>query len=71
MAKGFPSGSIKNKLNPGIYLFIINVISQNNLMPARFIFKINWDGEWKTLRGSKYIKSFRIYRKPVKSFLIY
>lgn len=71
MAKGFASGSIKNMLDPNEYLFVVRVASENGLIPAKFIFQVSWDGDWKTLSGGKYVKSFRLYKKPVKSFSIY
>lgn len=68
MAKGFPSGTIKNTLKPADYLFIIKTISDNSLSPAEFILNVNWNGEWKNLKGQKYVKSFQIYEYPVRSF---
>lgn len=70
-AEGFPSGTIKNILGPGDYLFIIKVVSKNGLIPAKFIFNVIWDGQWNTIKGENYLKNFRIYRRPVKSFSIY
>lgn len=70
MARGFPSGSIKNMLEPNAYLFVVKVVSDNSLMPAEFILQVTWDGEWRTLKGDKYVKSFRVYKNPVKSFSI-
>jgi len=69
MSKGFPSGSIKNKLIPGDYVFIIKVVSENSLTPAEFYFKVEWDGTWRNIKGSKYVKSFSLYDGgPLKSF---
>jgi len=71
MARGFPSGTLKNTLPVGDYLFFIKVVSENSLTPSTFIFNVTWNGQWRTLRGSEYIKNFRIYRNPIKSFSIY
>jgi hypothetical protein len=68
---GFPSGSIKNIIDFGDYLFVIKVVSENSLTPAQFILRVEWDGEWKTITGEKYVKSFRSYKNPVKSFSLY
>jgi len=71
MTQGFPSGSIKNAIEPNDYLFLVKVVGENSLTPVEFIFQVSWNGEWKTLSGNKYVKSFKIYKKPVKSFSIY
>ncbi|MFZ2038677.1 MAG: hypothetical protein WAV11_01960 [Minisyncoccia bacterium] len=71
MAQAFPSGSIKNELLPGDYIFIIHVVSDNGLRPARFLLNISWDGKWRTLKGGNYVKPFRLTAEPVKSFCIY
>jgi len=70
-AEGFPSGTIKNTLPPGDHLFIIKVISKNSLIPAKFIFNVVWNGQWGTLRGKKYLKNFRIYKRLLRSFSKY
>ena len=71
MSEGFPSGTIKNELEFGKYVFEIVVVSQNSLRPARFLFSINCDEEWKNLKGASYIRSFIITKKPARSFIIY
>jgi len=71
VAKGFASGTIKNKLAPGNYIFMIKVVSDNSLRPTTFPFSVIWDGKWKTLQGNKYIKNFRFYGNPIKSFSRY
>jgi|GEM_PF-1067435 len=71
VAYGFPSGSIKNIIGFGDYLFVIKVVSENSLTPAQFILRVEWDGEWRTITGGKYVKSFRLYKSPVKSFSLY
>lgn len=71
VAKGFPSGTIKNILAPNDYLFFLKVVSENSLTPALFVFNVIWDGQWRTLKGNKYMKNFKIYRKPIKSFFVY
>lgn len=71
MAEGFPSGTIKNALPAGDYLFFIKIISENSLTPATFIFNVICDGQWRTLKGNKYVKNFKIYNDPIKSFSIY
>ncbi len=71
MVKGFPSGSIKNILEAGKYLFVIKVASENSLKPAEFIFQVFTDGSWRNLSGNKYIRSFKLYKKPVKTFHVY
>lgn len=70
-AKGFPSGTVKNTLIPADYLFIIKVASKNSLYPAKFILNVVWDGRWRTIRGDKYVKTFKIFKKPVRSFSVY
>ena len=54
MAKGFPSGTVKNMLDPGDYVFIIKIVSENSLIPKTFLLSVAWDGAWKTLKGSQY-----------------
>jgi hypothetical protein len=71
MAEWFPSGTVKNKLLPGDYLFFITVVSDSALIPSNFVFNIVWDGQWRTLKGNKYVNNFKIYRKPIKSFFHY
>jgi hypothetical protein len=71
MARGFPSGTLKNAIPIGNYLFFIKVVSENSLTPSTFIFNVTWNGQWKTLNGSEYIRNFRIYKAPIKSFSIY
>lgn len=71
MAEGFPSGTIKNKIPPGNYIFIIKVISKNKPAPTDFLFEVYWDGKWKTLKGKKYVRGFKMFKKPVKSFSRY
>jgi hypothetical protein len=71
MARSFPSGSIKNELPAGNYTFVINVVSQNSLRPAKFIFEVNWNGNWKTLVGDNFVKSFKFVKKPARSFSYY
>lgn len=71
MARSFPSGTVKNTLLAGDYLFFIKVISENSLTPATFIFNVVWDGHWRTLKGNRYINNFKIYKRPIKSFSVY
>lgn len=71
MTKGFPSGSIKNALGPGHYIFVLNAVSQNGLLPASFLFEVKWDGEWKNITGDSFVKSFRLARTPARSFRWY
>ncbi|MFH1392376.1 MAG: hypothetical protein ABIG90_01685 [bacterium] len=71
MTKGFASGTVKNILLPGSYVFAIRIVSENSPFLAKFLFSINWDGKWKTLKGSKYVQPFRLYRRLVKSFVNY
>lgn len=71
VAKGHPSGSIQNELPPGEYIFVIEIVSESKLVPARFLFQVTWDGQWRTLVGKKYVESFKMYKEPVKSFTIY
>jgi hypothetical protein len=71
MARTFPSGTVKNTLSPGDYIFVIKTTSDNSLSPAEFLFRVIWDGKWKTMNGSEYVKDFRLYNEPVKSFHIY
>lgn len=70
-AEGFPSGTIKNQIPPGDYLFVIKAVSENSLIPSEFIFNISWDGQWGTIKGKKYVRSFKIYQKPLKPFFRY
>ena len=71
MAEGFPSGTIKNELPPSEYVFEIVVVSDNSLRPARFLFRIIWDGVWKNLTGQNYVKNFHLAKAPTKSFVLY
>ena len=68
MAESFPSGTIKNELPIGDYVFIIKVVSENSLTPATFNFHVVWNGRWKELKGDDeyQIKNFRIYNKKIK-----
>lgn len=71
MTKGFPSGSIKNELPPGKYVFVIKVVGENSLFPATFLFNVGWTGRWRELTGEKYVQGFRLCGKPAKSFRLY
>lgn len=71
MAKGFPSGSIKNELPQGNYVFVITVVADNSLFPSSFLFEVEWSGQWKDLVGKKYVESFRMTKSPAKSFRWY
>ncbi|MDO8576363.1 MAG: hypothetical protein Q7R90_03540 [bacterium] len=70
-AKGFPSGSIKNGLNPGNYVFVLKVMSDNSPFPASLLFNVSWDGKWKTITGRHYVESFKLAKRPAKSFRVY
>jgi len=71
MAETFPSGTIKNELEVGEYVFEIVVVSENSLRPARFLFNVQWDGYWKQIVGRNYLKSFILGGKPIRSFILY
>lgn len=71
MSKGFPSGTIKNELDPGEYIFEIVVISANSLRPVRFLFSVKWDGKWKTIKGRSHVANFKLAGTPTRSFIPY
>lgn len=71
MAKGFPSGSIKNTLDVGNYIFILTTVSQNAIFPERFLLSVKWDGAWRSLEAQGFVKSFRCSPPPTKSFRLY
>jgi len=66
-----PSGSVQKRLNPGEYIFDILVVGDNCFKPSRFLFKVFWDGKWKTISGKSFVRSFRYASKPAKSFTLY
>ena len=71
MSQGFPSGTIKNEIVYGEYIFEIIVVSENSLRPARFLLNVEWDGKWKSIIGKPYIKNFTFTKKPTRSFVLY
>ena len=71
MAEAFPSGTIKNELEVGEYVFEIVVVSENSLRPAGFLFNVQWNGHWKKIVGKNYLKSFALVGKPTRSFILY
>ncbi|MBI2086654.1 MAG: hypothetical protein HYT69_00540 [Candidatus Zambryskibacteria bacterium] len=71
MAEGYPSGTIRNALPVGNYLFEIVIVSKNALRPTRFLFLVEWDGKWENFRGKSYVRSFRLTKSPAKSFRFY
>lgn len=71
MAEAFPSGTIKNELGIGEYVFEIVVVSENSLRPAKFLFNVQWDGHWKQIVGRNYLKNFTLGGKPIRSFTLY
>jgi len=66
-----PSGTIQRRLAPDQYVFDIVIVSDNSFKPSRFLFQVGWDGEWKTIKGRPYVKSFKYAKTPAKSFIMY
>lgn len=71
MTEGFAGGTIKNQISYGSYVFEIIALSENGIKPSRFLFEVTWDGQWRTLLGDSYVKSFKLARYPTKSFRRY
>lgn len=71
MSEGFPSGTIKNELDAGNYVFEIMIVSENSLRPSRFLFSVEWDGGWKTIKGDSHVKSFKLAEELTRSFILY
>ncbi len=71
MSEGFPSGTIKNELGIGEYVFKIIAVSENSLRPAIFLFNVQWSGKWNEIIGKNYVKSFTLGSNPIKSFNLY
>lgn len=66
----FPSGTART-LTPGNYLFVVIATADNTIFPHTEILKVGWDGIWKNLSCEYFVKNFRFYTKPVKSFKLY